>query len=325
MLADPSLDLAPRFRGQLRNQRGIILAEVNRLPEALEQTEEALDLLRAAGERSHEARTLVNLGAITSMMGRLDDAERWYEEARDCTVATGQHVVAAGIEGNLGYVASRRGRYTEALDWYERARASFARLGGVDLLVAVLEIDHARTLLDVGLASDAARAAERAVRSATSGGNQMLETQGRLLRAEALIAVDDRRQAELEVRRGSDLAERLGQTAWHLRAMHLAAELGIALRERRRAPPARSTRSWRQGGRARRSRPPSTAHGRSATPNPTVRRHCSASPRSARWGSTSIRSTVLTPRCCRQGSPMTRKRPPEHSARRSLRSMRNGH
>lgn len=229
MLADPSLDLAPRFRGQLRNQRGIILAEVNRLPEALEQTEEALGLLRAAGERSHEARTLVNLGAITSMMGRLDDAERWYEEARDCTVATGQHVVAAGIEGNLGYVASRRGRYTEALDWYSRARESFGRLGGVDLLVAVLEIDHARTLLDVGLAVDAAQAAERAVRSATSGGNQMLETQGRLLRAEALIALDDRRQAELEVRRGSELAERLGQAAWHLRAMHLAAELGIAL------------------------------------------------------------------------------------------------
>ena len=229
MLADPSLELAPRFRGQLRNQRGIILAEVNRLPEALEQTEEALALLRAAGERSQEARTLVNLGAITSMMGRLDEAERWYEEARDCTVATGQHVVAAGIEGNLGYVASRRGRYAEALDWYSRARTSFGRLGGVDLLVAVLEIDHARTLLDVGLAVDASQAAERAVRSAASGGNQMLETQARLLRAEALTALDDRRHAELEVRRGAELAGRLGQTAWYLRALHLAAELDITL------------------------------------------------------------------------------------------------
>jgi tetratricopeptide (TPR) repeat protein len=226
LLEQPALELEPRFAGQLRNQRAIILTELGRLPEAMAQLEAGLTLLRQAGDTSRECRTLVNLGVVASLMGQLDAAERWYALARDLAVGTGQHVVAAGIEGNLGYVESRRGDFAAALDWYERARAGFAELGGVDLLVAVLETDHARTLLDVGLFGDAADAAERAVRSAAAGGNQMLVSQSRLLLAEALLALGEVRRADDELSRGAELAERLGQGQWVLRAESLRAEFG---------------------------------------------------------------------------------------------------
>lgn len=227
LLADPALEVEPKFAGQLRNQRGIILTELGRLPEAMEQMEAALPMLREAGDESREARTLVNLGAIASMMGHLDESERWYGLARHKTVATGQHVVAAGIEGNLGYVESRRGNFATALMWYSRARASFEKLGEVGLLVAVLEVDHARTLIDVGLLADAASAAENAARSASVGGNQMLETQGRLLLAEALVKLGEINAATRALRRGADLASQLGQAPWVLRAAYLASELGV--------------------------------------------------------------------------------------------------
>lgn len=226
LLAEPALELEPRFAGQLHNQRSIVLTELGRLPDAEQELRLAVELLGAAGDTHRECRALVNLGVVTSLLGRLDESERWYAEARRLAVATGQGVVAAGIEGNLGYVESRRGNFAAALDWYARARTSFDEFGEVDLLVAVLETDHARTLLDVGLFNDAVGAAERAVRSAAAGGNQMLESAARLTCAEALVRLGDTRRAAGELVRGRQLAERLGQAHWVVRADYLAGENG---------------------------------------------------------------------------------------------------
>ncbi len=228
ILEDMAADLEPEFLGQVRNQRGIILTELGRLPEAMVEMKAALESLEASGDLQRQPRTLLNLGAVASMMGDLAEAERWYGLAREATLATGQEVLAATIEGNLGYVESRRGNYAKALDWYQRAGVGFDGLGDVALLVAVLEVDHARTLLDLGLAADAVAASERAAESATVGGNQMLETQSRLLLAEACIQLGDVRSAERAIVRGAELAERLDQKPWQLRAAHLRSRVGVA-------------------------------------------------------------------------------------------------
>ncbi len=228
-LADDRVASLPAWRGRIHNQRSIILTELGRLPEARSETELAVAALQDAGDLDRAARALVNLAVTASMMGDLDEAERRYEEARELTLATGQPVVAAGIEGNLGYVASRRGDFATALDWYARARRSFDALGVVDLLVAVLEVDHARTLLDVGLAVDAVEASDRASRSASAGGNQMLELQSRLLCAEALIRLGDRRSAIPEIERGIELARSLEHTASQRRIVYLAGEADVDL------------------------------------------------------------------------------------------------
>ena len=224
LLENLTVRLDSNHSGQLRNQIGIIMTELGRLPEALEHLEEAVVLLREAGDDHRETRTLVNLGAVSSMMSRLDDAEHWYELALNKTIDTGQHVVAAGIEGNLGYLDSRRGNFGKALGRYGSARESFAQLGDVDLLVAVLEVDHARTLLDVGLAGDALNAAERAAQSATAGSNQMLDTQAHLLIAEAALRLGDSNRAAKAAQHSAELASQLGQRPLALRANYLLAD-----------------------------------------------------------------------------------------------------
>ncbi|MEM7339764.1 MAG: CHAT domain-containing protein [Actinomycetota bacterium] len=229
-LLDPAARrIGPHHGGQLHNQRGIILAELGRLPESKAEMLQALALLREAGDGNRETRTMVNLGATTSLMGQLDEAEEWYTQALERSHADGQKVVAAGIAGNLGDLASRRGNFGEALRWYDDARASFDGLGDVELLVSVLELDHARTLLDVGLVVDAVDAAERAARSAELGNNQMLETQANTVLGEALLRLGERANADAALAHGRALAERLGQEPWALRAEFLASGAGSRL------------------------------------------------------------------------------------------------
>lgn len=229
VLADPRLAGETEHAGQLRSLRGIVYIELGRLHDARSETEQAVRLLREAGDAERATRAIVNLAVVASMLGDLDESERLYEEARRLALETQQAVVAAGIEGNLGYIAARRGDFATALDWYERARRSFESFGEVDLLVAVLEVDHARTLLDVGLAVDAVNVADHAARSAALGGNQMLELQSRLLAAEALVRLGDTRSAEPEVRRCHELAHALDHTASARRVAYLAGDLGLRL------------------------------------------------------------------------------------------------
>lgn len=225
LLQDPCFDTSARLAGHAHNQRGIILIETGRLPEALTDITEAVRLLRSVGDSHRATRALVNLGVVTSMMGRLEDSERWYQEARALGIETDQPVVAAVIEGNLGYIASRRGDFATAIEWFDRARRGFEEFGDVDLLTANLEVDYARTLLDIGLTNDAADAAGRAIVSASAGGNQMLELQSRLLLAEATIQADQPRRARRQIELALDLAQRLDHRASLLKASYLTAEL----------------------------------------------------------------------------------------------------
>lgn len=215
----------PGWATRIHNQRGIILTELGRLEEARIETARAVRL--SSGEDVWSIRSRVNLAVIASMLSDLDESEGLYEEALVVARATGEDVIAAGIEGNLGYVASRRGDFATALDWYARARRTFEELGEVDLLAAVLEVDHARTLLDVGLAVDAVEATDRATRSAAEGGNQMLELQSRLLCAEALVMIGDHRSAIPEIERSHELAEALDHVASQRRIVYLAGEIGL--------------------------------------------------------------------------------------------------
>lgn len=218
-------DITVEQHGQVCNQRGIILTELGRLPEALTELELAREFNRTAADQAAEARTLVNLGAVAAVLGRLDDAETWYSEARELTIETGQDVVAAGIEGNLGYNASRRGDFATAIRWYERARASFAAFSEVDLLLAVLEYDHATTLLDVGLDADAYDAATYALQSAQAGSNKMLEVQSRLLLGEAQLRLAMYPQADRNVRAAHAAAHELNNLPWVMRADYLLMRL----------------------------------------------------------------------------------------------------
>jgi len=226
MLDPEAFDFGPAIKGQAHNQRSIVLTELGRLPEAVAELEVALPLFRRGNDPRRECRALLNLGALASMMGELDVAETWYGETLVRARETEQPVATACVEGNLGYVASRRGDFASAIAWYERGRASFSDIGGADLLdqlVAVLELDHARTLLDVGLSDDALIAANLAMTSAKSGGNRMLEMQSHVFAGEALIELGEFRSARENLAEGHRLASDV--RPWQLRCAQLDARL----------------------------------------------------------------------------------------------------
>jgi len=225
-LLEPDQDgLSVRQQALLHNQRGILFTEHGRLLEAKSAFLISLELLEEIDDSALEARVLVNIGASVSQMGDQDEAEDWYRRGWELTTATGQDVVAAGIEGNLGYVASRRGDFARALGWYDRARKTFATLGNVDLLIAVLETDYATTLLDVGLDADAAEAARYAVESSRSGGNRVHEVQARVILGEALVRLDRHREAQTNLQSARDSAIELGIPTWAMRADYLRLRL----------------------------------------------------------------------------------------------------
>lgn len=217
--------LSDEQRGKLHNQRGIIDVETGRLPEALTEFGRAREIHRAVGDAASEGRSLVNMAAAASELGRLSDAESWYVEAWRLNQATGQDFSRAIIEGNLGYVASRRGDFGAALDWYRRGRTSFSALGDVDLLVAVLETDHATTLLDLGLDAAALEAAEYARTSAMAGDNRLLHVQSLLLVGEAQLRLGRFELAEKTLTESRDAAEELGLGPVRLRSGYLLQRL----------------------------------------------------------------------------------------------------
>lgn len=211
----------PMARAKAHNQRGIILAETGQLSGALEAFAASRDDYQSLEDHAAAGRSLLNMAAAASELGRQDDAERWYEEAWQLTQNSGESVMSAMIEGNLGYVASRKGDFGEALRWYERGRSSFAALGDVDLLVAVLEADHASTLLDIGLNADAIAAADAAFQSASGGDNKMLQLRTRLLSAEASLRIGSVGEAIKLVEEATTLANTIKAPAWQLRCSFL--------------------------------------------------------------------------------------------------------
>lgn len=220
--------LSDEQRGKLQNQRGIIHVETGELPEALEAFRGAREIHRAAGDTASEGRVLVNMAAAASELGRLQEAEAWYADAWRLTKDTGQDLSSAIIEGNLGYVASRRGDFSAALEWYQRGRSSFSQLGDVDLLVAVLETDHATTLLDLGLNAAAHEAATYARSSSIDGSNRMLEIQALLLEGEAQLRLGQFARAERSLTAALDAANELDVRPLQLRSDYLIQRLRSA-------------------------------------------------------------------------------------------------
>lgn len=215
-------------RAKALNQRGAILVELGQLAEALESFDRAADLHRQLGDVGGEGRALLNMGAAASELGDQAGAERFYERAWQLNRQSGQQVMCAMIEGNLGYVFSRKGDFGSALEWYRRGRESFGQLGDVDLLVAVLETDHATTLLDLGLNREAYEAAEFARASSVAGDNQLLEVQAQLLLGQARLRLRQFAAAEATLRTVSSAATALGFESVRLRSDYLRQRLRYA-------------------------------------------------------------------------------------------------
>jgi tetratricopeptide (TPR) repeat protein/predicted kinase len=121
---------------QIAAQLGLISAEghalrclghlhwqTGELREAADCYERALQLARGLGERSQEARVLGDLANLRSNLGQVEQAEALYEQALAIAREMGDHRLEAINLGNLALQHSGLGRLDEARLLYERALA----------------------------------------------------------------------------------------------------------------------------------------------------------------------------------------------------------
>jgi len=179
----------PGEEGRTRNRLGRVLYERGDSLDALASWERALELRRAAGDRSGEARTLTNLGALRNSFGEAQQALDAYRAAPALWDRPGgDDRDRAATLNNLGVLYRNLGDYPSARRYYERAleldrrhreREREARtlnnLGWVDHLAGELERARARYAESLELSRELAdRSLEAAVR--TGLGRLLTET-----------------------------------------------------------------------------------------------------------------------------------------------------
>ncbi len=91
------------------------------LRKAIERYEEALQLSRAAHDRSSEAATLNNIGLIYDSLGEHQKALQFFNQALAVLRVVGDRSGEAVVLGNIGLVYSSLGDAQRALDFYNQA------------------------------------------------------------------------------------------------------------------------------------------------------------------------------------------------------------
>ncbi|MEG4208787.1 tetratricopeptide repeat protein [Microcoleus sp. S13_B4] len=91
------------------------------LRKAIAKWEEALKLYREAGDRSGEATTLHNIGAVYSKLGEKQKALEYYSQSLPLTRAVGDRPGEATTLNNIGAVYSDLGEQQKALEYYSQS------------------------------------------------------------------------------------------------------------------------------------------------------------------------------------------------------------
>ncbi len=100
---------------------GAVYTALGEKEKALGYCEEALPLFRQVGDRSGEAMTLSNIGAVYTALGEKEKALGYYEEALPLFRQVGDRSGEAMTLNNIGFVYSALGEMQKALGYYEEA------------------------------------------------------------------------------------------------------------------------------------------------------------------------------------------------------------
>ncbi len=249
-----------RTRHAVRRGKALALAATRRWREALEDADAALEEARHSADREAESEALVLSGRFAAALGKRRDAVRRLEEAQALqlrlgltaeAVHTAALIVIVQLERGQPRAALARGR--DALQWADRLPPSAARqhavlalatveasLGHVDAasMLAAVSGDrpippHEKSarLLIAGLARlragdpETARGhLQEACFLARRQAQNVLETDGLLLLAEAYLDVRDEERALLALRRVRQIAESTGDAELLARVRLLLAE-----------------------------------------------------------------------------------------------------
>lgn len=228
----------PGARGLVELLGALVLQRTGQLDPALDSYDRALQRLRAAGDEPNMTRLLVNRGTLHAYQGRFDRAVADLAEAEDLATRLGLSVLVAMSAHNLGFTLGRRGQVPAALAAFDRAEEAYASRQGPTRLVAALTADRCEVFLGVGLARDAAEAAQRAVALLRDDGDTAYESEARLLLARARLALGDLQAARTEADKAAATFRAAGRGPWEALARYVGLQAAVRATEDTAEPPA---------------------------------------------------------------------------------------
>ncbi|WP_436497306.1 CHAT domain-containing protein [Actinokineospora sp. HUAS TT18] len=212
-------------RARARAQRGIIKYLLGDHDGALSDLDTALAELRAADDRPHVQRALINRGIVLAERHEFAAAHADLVEADGLARALGRHLALGMIAQNLGYVELLRGDVPAALAAFDQAETSMVEHGGQPALVLW---DRAELLLSVGLVAEARQAAERAVEGFAKENRRLMVPVIRMQLAHAAFLDQDWAEAVRCARLAGREFTRQRRPAWAAQARLTAARARLA-------------------------------------------------------------------------------------------------
>jgi len=193
------------------------------------------------------ARILNLLGGIAFEEGKPEEAEARYEDVMRTARALGDAALAARATNNLASIAHLRGKETLAADLY---RSALTVWEAIEALPGEAQTCHNLAILlrESGRCDEAARYADRAVRTARRNGEPGLEALTLAGRAETAIRGGDLARARIDLRSARRLARRAADGLGLAELARLAGALALA-----RGRPGEALREARLGYRRARS------------------------------------------------------------------------
>ena len=200
-------------RGLLLQQRGLLLVLVGRITDALVCMDEAIPLLREAGEPVIVARALLNRALLHQTAGRvrlaMADLDWCTEIARHYESERG--LVAKALHGR-GQCKVLTGDIPAALRDFDAAGVEYARQS--EGMLAPLAVDKARALLAAGLPGEAALELDSALTRFPSTRMDQEHAEAELTRAHAALATGDHVAARKWAVQAQRHFRRRGNATW---------------------------------------------------------------------------------------------------------------
>lgn len=228
------------------NSQGVIYRRLDRIIDALDVHQRALELTRAVhepdfGELQAQAIALNSKGQIHLTLDEFDDAAASFRASLAVDERNGNRLGLAINHGNLARIEEKRGRLDSALYYYRRAIVYNEEIGSA-LGLAICYTGLSQVYLKDGRLDEALDYARRAVPLAREWGDDTYIASAELQFGEALAATGSYLAAERRMGVARKIAEEKGLLDEEMRA-----RFGLAELAERRDDPSAALAYYRRG------------------------------------------------------------------------------
>lgn len=221
--------------GRASNVLGIIAMQRQDWAQAGVQFQQALECAYEVRDDALVGAVCMNLGTIKSIEGDLRDARSYYLESIGSGVRLPERAPLVMAYNNLGMVCTDLEEWMEALIYFARG-IEIAAEGATDSLLAILHVNQAEPLIEIGETDRALESLEMAERHAHRGQNELALADCGRFRGRIARLQGDWEEADRHLRKA---LEKAGGDHFALNRAELLEEQALLLLDRGDPQPAR--------------------------------------------------------------------------------------